>query len=86
MGWSLTEGVSHRGDAFLTPLLPFLLQQEAAILTGPRRPSPEQGLRSPCTQPLPGLILLEGQSPAIGNGRGRRRGQAGRERPMRTRI
>lgn len=42
-GWSLTEGVSHRGDAFPKPLLPFLLQQEAAILTDPRKPSPEQG-------------------------------------------
>ena len=42
-GWSLTEGVSHRGDAFPKPLLPLLLQQEAAILTEPRRPSPEQG-------------------------------------------
>lgn len=85
-GWSLTEGVSHRGDAFSTPLLPFLLQQETAILTDPRRPSPEQGLTGPCTQPLPGLTLLEGQFPAVGKGRGRRRGQGGRECPMRTRI
>lgn len=37
------EGVSHRGDAFSTPLLPFLLQQEAAILTDPRYPPHSRG-------------------------------------------